>query len=274
MRIVPALLSLALLVSPMISRGADSPAPSATTSAYLVAQVDVRRDDGRPVVRDAAANRVQENRNAGPNNGGGNSSPTPPRPVKNTGLTSCPGEFALCAASTCRPTGKMIKVKEADGKTTKEFPEAICTCPIITAEIAVMNGKELAGLAALNEGNMNGSCNTPRPGTIWSLFSPLEVYPQESTTPPFRIMHTNVQSCSATTVHQGSNCFSFLCEIDKEPAANGVRTASCSCPIGENPFGAPTQNSEFLTSAGGYYDPPSKACNMYPVSIPNISDLK
>jgi hypothetical protein len=265
-------LSFGILISPLVSLAADAGAAPTPAPASLIAQAEVRRDDARPVLKDAAENRVQNNRST--DNRNSNASSNVPRPVKNTGLTSCPGEFALCAASTCKPTGRMIKVKEADGKTTKEFPEAICTCPIITEAVAVMNGKELAGLAALNEGNMQGSCNTPRPGTIWSLFSPLEVYPQESTTPPFQLMHTNVQTCQAGGRVQGSNCFSFLCEIDKQPAANGVRTASCSCPIGENPFGAPTQNSEFLTSAGGYYNPPSQACSMYPVSIPNIADLK
>ena len=269
MRLIQMLLLVAVLANPPVSLAAADITPAGNGQGYLLAQVEVRRDDSRPVVKKEVENRVQTNRESS----GGNASPGVPRPVKNTGLTSCPGEFALCAASTCKPTGRMIKVKEADGKTTKEYPEAVCKCPIITAEVAVMNGKPLEGLAALNEGNMNGSCNPPRPGTIWSLFSPLEVFPQESSNPPFQLAHTSVMSCPSSP-SPGSNCFSFECVIDKEPAANGVRTASCSCPIGENPFGAPTENASFLTSAGNQFANQSSACSMYPVSIPNISDLK
>ena len=269
MKLRQVLLLLVALSSPLASLAAADSAPAGNGQSYLLAQVDPRRDDSRPVVKKEVENRVQTNRDSS----SGNASPGVPRPVKNTGLTACPGEFALCAASTCKPTGRMIKVKEADGKTTKEFPEAVCKCPIITAEVAVMNGKPLEGLAALNEGNMNGSCNAPGPGKIWSLFSPLEVFPQESSDPPFQLKHTSVVRCPSSP-SPGSNCFSFECVIDKEPAANGVRTASCSCPIGENPFGAPTQNAEFLTSAGNQFATQSSACSMYPVSIPNISDFK
>ena len=268
MKLNQVLLLLAVLANPLACLAAADAGPSGSGQSYLLAQVDVRRDDSRPVVKKEVENRAQSNRDSG-----GGASPSVPRPVKNTGLTTCPGEFALCAASTCKPTGRMIKVKELDGKTTKEYPEAVCKCPIITQAIASMNQMELQGIAALNEGNMNGSCDAPRPGTIWSLFSPLTIFPQESADPPFDVRHTNVQTCPSSP-SPGSNCFSFECVIDKVPAANGVRTASCSCPIGENPFGAPTQNSEFLTSAGGYYNPQSSACSMYPVSIPNITDFK
>src|SRR5215813_14889178 len=44
------------------------------------------------------------------------------------GFRLCPGEFALCAASICTPTGGMIEVKTATG--TAFFREAQCTCPI------------------------------------------------------------------------------------------------------------------------------------------------
>jgi len=264
MRLSQTLLLLAVLANPLASFAADT-APAGNGQGYLVAQVDPRRDDSRPVVKKEVENRVQSNRDSS-----SNSSTNVPRPVKNTGITECPGEFALCAASTCKPTGRMIKVKEADGKTTKEYPESVCKCPIITAEIAVMNGKALTGIAGLNEGNMNGSCDA-RPGKIWSLFSPLKVYPQESTNPPFQMKDTIPQTCSTGT---GSNCWSYECTIDKEPAVNGVRTATCACPIGENPFGAPTQNGEFLAAAGAYFANPSSACSMYPVSIPNFTDLK
>ena len=44
------------------------------------------------------------------------------------GVRLCPGEFALCAASICTPTGGTIDVKTATG--TASFPEAKCICPI------------------------------------------------------------------------------------------------------------------------------------------------
>ena len=128
-----------------------------------------------------------------------------------------------------------------------------------------MNQTELQGIAGLNEGNMNGSCDPPGPGKIWSLFSPLSLYPQESTDPPFQIRQTIPSTCSHGT---GSNCWSYECTIDKVPAANGVRTATCACPIGENPFGGSTQSSGFRMAAGAYFKDQNRACDMYPVSIP------
>lgn len=243
--------------------------PIDTASTYLLAQVDARE-----LVKDKVnSGQMREDRSVRTDN----QSAQHPEPVRNSGIQECRGEFALCAASTCTPTGRMIKVNIADGKSTKEYPEVICKCPIITKEIAYQNGKELSALAGVNQGNMKGSCAVPSPDKIWSLFSPLTMYPQESANPPFQRTQQNMfhqQSCSSGT---GSNCWSFLCTRDKE-LTNGTRTASCACPAGENPFGAPTQNSEFLTGAGSQYTSAQggsqAACSQYPVSIPNISDLK
>jgi hypothetical protein len=52
--------------------------------------------------------------------------------IGRTGLTECAGEFAYCGASTCRPTGRTIVVKEDGGKYTRKYPEATCKCPVIT----------------------------------------------------------------------------------------------------------------------------------------------
>jgi hypothetical protein len=41
----------------------------------------------------------------------------------------CRGYFALCAASTCTPTGGQITVRTATGGTAT-FPEADCKCPV------------------------------------------------------------------------------------------------------------------------------------------------
>ena len=60
------------------------------------------------------------------------------------GFRWCPGEFALCAASTCTPTGRKIEVNTATGHAP--FDEAKCTCPIFPGP----------GLADVNGGNMEG----------------------------------------------------------------------------------------------------------------------
>lgn len=182
-----------------------------------------------------------------------------------TGLTVCAGEFALCASSTCAPTGRLIKVKENGGKTTREYKESACKCPVITAEIAQQNGTALTALAAVNEGNMNGSCTNSGPDKVWAIYSPkIYEYPQESTTPPFRMAMANRQICPAGSI--GSNCWNFECTIDKEKT-NGAKTATCFCAINEGQFGYRVAPRDTLvTAAGGYLNPPSQACNMYPAN--------
>src|SRR5215469_2616149 len=83
----------------------------------------------------------------------------------------CHGYFALCAASTCTPTGKQITVKTATGGTAT-FPEADCTCPVVL-------GPSIANLAG---GNMQGSCEPPRPDTIWSTYQPDRTFHRRSPT--------------------------------------------------------------------------------------------
>src|SRR5262245_43355485 len=64
------------------------------------------------------------------------------------GFRTCPGEFALCAASICTPTGRNITVACKAGTPgcstltgTASFPEAQCTCPIFPGpSIADVNG--------------------------------------------------------------------------------------------------------------------------------------
>ena len=58
-----------------------------------------------------------------------------------SGLTVCDGKYALCAASTCKPTGKMIT-----GNNGTPNPEVECRCPI-------REGHAIADTAA---GNMAG----------------------------------------------------------------------------------------------------------------------
>lgn len=235
--------------------------------SYLVAQ-NVVRDDVR---KDLGARRDDRGNSAAANDS--NSGSNKGRVLGKTGLTQCEGEFALCAASTCKPTGKKMKVNEDGGKTSKEYDSAECQCPIITAEIAQKNGTTLTGVAAVNEGNMKGSCASPGPGKIWSYFSQnITLYPQQSATPQYKMATGNPQVCPAGSV--GTNCWNFECTIDKEKT-NGVRTATCTCPIGESYIGhkAPP-NAGLGTEAGGYYNPATKACNMYPVSGPVPANLQ
>lgn len=201
-------------------------------------------------------------------NGSNNSQSSAAKGVTKTGLALCRGEFAYCGSSTCRPTGKMIKVKEDGGKYTREYPEAVCTCPVITKEIANLNGAELTGFATLDEGNMNGSCEPPSEGTIWSYASTaIKIFPQESTTPPFQMREYGTQVCPAGS-GETVNCWDYLCKRD-EKKTNGVETATCFCPIGESILGHPAKASDSaITGAGVYYNNPSQACSMYPVSFP------
>ena len=163
-------------------------------------------------------------------------------------LTICTGEYALCAASTCTPTGKTITTN--NGVT---YPEVTCTCP-------VLNGKAIADLSA---GTMKGSCLTEL-GQVWSLFAPKVYYPQEASnfSTKHKDMRAKVQSCGSTTSTlsaSSANCFGMSCTYGK--VINGTQTADCSCPIGQL---AP--NVEFLTEAG---QGDSAACSQNPVSAPN-----
>jgi hypothetical protein len=80
----------------------------------------------------------------------------------------CHGYFALCAASTCKPTRKKIEVN-VSGDGTALFPEADCTCPIFSGD----------AIADLVGGNMKGSCEPPSPDQIWSTFAVRSQIPQE-----------------------------------------------------------------------------------------------
>lgn len=163
-------------------------------------------------------------------------------------LTSCEGDYALCAASTCQPTGKTIKTN--DGQT---YPEVVCKCPIL-------NGKAIADTTM---GNMQGSCNPTDDEHVWSLFAPKKYYPQDASnfSKLPRNMKTVVQECDSS-LNQGynaSNCFSFNCEI----GPNNI--AICRCPMGQVPA-----STTFLTEAG---QGNSEACFQHPVSLPVASEF-
>ena len=159
------------------------------------------------------------------------------------GITTCNGEYALCAASTCKPTGKTIT-----GNNGVPYPEVECKCPIL-------NGTSIADTSA---GNMKGSCAATDSNHVWSLFAPKLFYPQEANnfSPLPWKQKATVQKCDASLNlgAQSSNCFSWNCK----KGADGI--AICSCPTGQVP-----PATSFLTEAG---QGNPEACSQYPVSLP------
>ena len=134
-------------------------------------------------------------------------------------LKLCQGYFALCAASTCTPTGNKIAVNTITGGTRK-FDEADCTCPVILG----------ASLANLTGGNMQGSCDPPGPGQIWSSYQIREDIPQAITNwvPHLPEAAIQVQLCPAS-LHLGNQyaqCFSMSC--DTETYINNVPVVTCA----------------------------------------------
>tara|TARA_R110000868_G_scaffold37475_4_gene132532 strand:- start:1200 stop:1754 length:555 start_codon:yes stop_codon:yes gene_type:complete len=163
--------------------------------------------------------------------------------VARADVTTCQGKYALCAASTCQPTGKTIST--TDGNT---YPEVVCKCPILDGE----------SIADTSMGNMQGSCAPTDSEHVWSLFAPKKYYPQEASgfSKLPEKMKAVVQKCEAS-LNQGnaaSNCFSFNCKIGPGDIA------ICRCPMGQVPAA-----TTFLTEAG---QGNPEACFQHPVSLP------
>ena len=187
------------------------------------------------------------------------------------GVRLCPGEFALCAASICTPTGGMIEVKTATG--TAFFREAQCTCPIFPGpSIGDISGGNIA--QPLGPGHcfeppttVNG---VPVDDGIWSLYSPITEIPQEinnwnpgkvkSFAPP-----NSCPDSTATTMNTFANCFSFACVRSGKIHGN-VEVATCFCLIEESlEGGGVTPGTPFTTQAGqGNKD----ICTQLPVGGP------
>jgi hypothetical protein len=183
------------------------------------------------------------------------------------GVRQCPGDFALCAASICTPTGEKIEVKTATG--TAFFDEAKCICPIFPGpSIGDISGGNIA--QPLGPGHcfepptmVNGM---PVDDGIWSLYSPQAQIPQEinnwnqgkkkSAAPP--------NSCPASAMNTFANCFSFACV--RAGKINGVEVATCFCPIGESLTGAVVApGTPFGTQAGQGNE---AICSEIPVGAP------
>src|SRR5215831_17311076 len=171
------------------------------------------------------------------------------------GIRLCPGDFALCAASICTPTGGTIEVKCEAGTDgcpygTRSFPEAKCICPIFPGpSIGDITGGNIA--EPLGPGHcfeppdMVNGMPVRRHEGIWSLYAPKRHIPQEindwSRLP--RKTAAPLNSCPVSTTDTFAQCFSFACERAGE--INGVKVANCFCPIaesltgGEVPLGTP-----------------------------------
>jgi len=184
------------------------------------------------------------------------------------GFRLCPGDFALCAASICTPTGGMIEVKTADG--TAVFPEAQCICPIFPGpSIADVSGGNM-GLP-LGPGNCTGptivnGMPVRRHEGIWSLYSPMGHIPQQINDWSQRRRKTAAPPnfCPASATNTFANCFSFACE--RAGKINGVEVANCFCSIGESLTGTVVApGTPFGTQAGqGNED----ICSEIPVGAP------
>ena len=165
-----------------------------------------------------------------------------PQVLEGNPFSFCNGYFALCAASTCTPTGGKIAVNTANGGTAN-FPEADCTCPVILG----------TSVANLSGGNMQGSCEPPGPGQIWSSYQPRPDIPQALTnwvpTLPEAAAPPQVCPASLNLGNQYAQCFSFSC--DSETYINNVPVVTCHCAIGATLAGTPAPSqSAFPTQAG------------------------
>jgi hypothetical protein len=170
-----------------------------------------------------------------------------------TSIQICPQKFALCAASTCKPTGKKITVEGLP------YDEVSCECP-------VLDGPSIA-----NTDLMNGSCaNPPGRDTIWSLFAPKTQYPQAMA--GWDVAPAKFQTCSGAANPNGTtNCWSFACDhVRRIKSAHGkmVTIADCHCPLNEDPKtnGPVEPGTNFLTQAGDGTTEPY--CNERPVGGP------
>ena len=171
-------------------------------------------------------------------------------PARAGGIQICPQPFALCAASTCQPTGKKITVQGA------QFDEAVCECPV------------LPGPSLANTNLMGDSCKNPDGHrTVWSLFAPKSSFPQKMA--GWNVAPAQFQKCSgASNPHGYTNCWSFACDkVRPIKAANGttVLIADCHCPLNESPIttGPDKPGSDFSTQAGNGAAEPY--CNERPV---------
>ncbi|HXH37930.1 MAG TPA: hypothetical protein VNN08_04845 [Thermoanaerobaculia bacterium] len=167
-------------------------------------------------------------------------------------LALCPGPFALCAASTCKPTGRKYP--------GTKVPEVVCECP-------VLQGPSLADLS----GEMQGSCKPPvdsKSGKtgIWSLYSTAASFPQKIDGAWQKDVAATPQNCPAKGGQPSrrllyGQCFSYSCKDVRE--ADGVPIADCYCPA----LTVIDPNRQFATQAGQCQQ---SVCTEIPVGGPFV----
>lgn len=169
-------------------------------------------------------------------------------------LTLCPGQFALCAAATCRQTGRTFP--------GTKFPEVVCQCP-------VLDGPALADVTG---GNMQGDCAPPvdpetkKPG-VWSLFWPQLEIPQQVQGAWRKNVPALPHNCPS---RQGNppepvlfaQCFSYSCKNVR--TVDGVAIADCYCPAQHV---LDSSKQQFAVQAGQC---DASVCNQIPVGAPFI----
>ena len=169
-------------------------------------------------------------------------------------LQVCNGHFALCAASTCTPTGNQIAVHTLTGPDAN-FPEADCTCPVFLG----------SSIANLSGGDMQGSCAPPGTGQIWSSYQAKHAIPQAITNwvPTLPEAAAPVLRCPASLNlgNQYAQCFSFSC--DSETYINNVPVVTCHCAIGATTAGLPSSSQSSFTTQAGQGN--QQICFEYPV---------
>ena len=147
-----------------------------------------------------------------------------------TGPLYCYGQYALCPASTCMPTGYEITTRVVPTSGVfigyRRYPEAVCTCPIL-------QGKFQASGA--NLGQMEGSCAQPGWGLVWSLYSRMPLPQAFNYSLKEEHQKPLVQVCPASPERSFANCFGFKCSVNAE-RVNGVPLATCHCPIDDGQF--------------------------------------
>ncbi len=155
----------------------------------------------------------------------------------------CHGYFALCAASTCKPTGGLITVRTATGGTAT-FPGADCKCSVIL-------GPSIANLAG---GNMRGSCEPPERGQhLVDLSAQTEhsAGDHQLGPEPARGRGTTAFLPEETRSRKSVGQLLQLRLPNSQTYINNVPVVTCHCPIGESLAGTPVPpHTSFLTQAG------------------------
>jgi len=169
----------------------------------------------------------------------------------------CHGYFALCAASTCTPTGGTITVNVTKGGTAV-FPEADCVCPIFYGRAT----------ADLKGGTMTGSCTPPSTDELWSIYQNTTQIPQAingwAQRGPLAWAPNQICKAKLDLGDESVNCFGFPC--DSEAFINGVPVTTCHCALGESFEGtAVAPHTAFWTHAGQRHQ---AICAEHPAAVP------